>query len=124
MKYKLIFVLASILVAGGIAAAVGCARTASSETRSATVQRPDTANAASSDDDVFDGKVIVKTEAEWRKQLTPAQYNVLREEGTERPFTGEYASNRRRRLLLRGMSPQTFQLEDKIRVRHGLAELF
>ena len=33
---------------------------------------------------------INKTEQEWRSELTPEQYRVLREKGTERAFTGEY----------------------------------
>jgi|SRR6185503_18202272 len=36
---------------------------------------------------------IQKTDEEWKKELTPEQYHILREAGTEAPFTGEFVNN-------------------------------
>jgi peptide-methionine (R)-S-oxide reductase len=37
---------------------------------------------------------VQKSEEEWREQLTPEQYDILRRQGTERPFTGEYVNEK------------------------------
>jgi len=37
---------------------------------------------------------VTKTDEEWRAELTPEQYEVLRRKGTERPFTGKFVDNK------------------------------
>lgn len=38
----------------------------------------------------MDSTKVIKSEDEWKKILTPEQYSILREKGTDRPFTGKY----------------------------------
>ena len=44
----------------------------------------------SADPDMYLNGKVVKTEEEWKAELSPEQYRVLREKGTERAFTGKY----------------------------------
>lgn len=43
---------------------------------------------------------VVKSDAEWREQLTPEQFRMLREKGTERAFTGKYYHNKQAGVYL------------------------
>ncbi|GFO62599.1 peptide methionine sulfoxide reductase MsrB [Geomonas paludis] len=57
---------------------------------------------------------VVKTNAEWKKILTPEQYHILREKGTERAFTGKYAATHDHGIYrCAGCGLDLFKSEDK-----------
>ncbi len=57
---------------------------------------------------------VQKTEEEWRRELTPEQYRVLREKGTERVFTGElYATKEPGTYRCAGCGAELFSSETK-----------
>lgn len=67
---------------------------------------------------------LTKTDEEWRRELTPEQYHVLRRKGTERAFTGEHASTKAPGLYrCAGCGAELFPLRREVRVRQRLAEL-
>lgn len=57
---------------------------------------------------------VVKTKEEWKKILTPEQFKILREKGTERAFTGKYATTHEHGIYrCAGCGLDLFKSEDK-----------
>jgi peptide-methionine (R)-S-oxide reductase len=63
---------------------------------------------------------VHKSDAEWRQELTPAQYHILREKGTERAFTGEYEHAKERGLYrCAGCGKELFRSDEKFESGSG-----
>ncbi|HEU0264641.1 MAG TPA: peptide-methionine (R)-S-oxide reductase, partial [Geobacterales bacterium] len=59
-------------------------------------------------------ETISRSDEEWRRLLTPEQYHILREKGTERAFSGTYASSHGAGIYrCAGCSLDLFRSEDK-----------
>ncbi|HNS71741.1 MAG TPA: peptide-methionine (R)-S-oxide reductase MsrB, partial [bacterium] len=57
---------------------------------------------------------IKLTEEEWKKKLTPEEYNILREKGTERPFSGKLLDNKKKgKYVCAGCGNELFDSDDK-----------
>ncbi len=61
-----------------------------------------------------------ETEEKWKERLTPEEYHILREKGTERPFSGEYYSHNKSGIYVcKGCGTELFKSEAKFDAHCG-----
>src|SRR5262245_49272232 len=63
-----------------------------------SVQNPQTKNNLSKE--CFDGKKLILTEIEWKERLTPEQFKILREKGTEPAYQNAYWDNKQKGMYV------------------------
>lgn len=70
--------------------------------------------------DMMDEGKVVKTEEEWKKELTPDEYRILRQKGTELPFHNKYFDNHRKGVYLcAGCNAELFSSDTKFESNSG-----
>ncbi len=94
MRYKIFAVFAIVALATIIAAAMMTVGEVNTDIQPVVSATPIKAS-VSFTSEKFDGAKVSRSESEWKKLLTSEQYHILREKGTEQPYTGAYDKNKR-----------------------------